>query len=56
MRSCRNPGNSFLKSYRKYNFPYILVRHKKYQAATGILKDLAPAKYFFKTRQRTNIP
>jgi len=34
-------------SYRKYNFPYILVRHKKYQAATGVLKDLAPARYFF---------
>jgi len=34
-------------SYRKYNFPYILVRHKKYLAATGVLKDLAPARYFF---------
>jgi len=34
-------------SYRKYNFPYILVRHKKYLAATCVLKDLAPAKYFF---------
>jgi len=40
-------GSHFSWSYRKYNFPYILVRHKKYQAATGVLKDLAPAKYFF---------
>jgi len=40
-------ARGFFESYRKYNFPYILVRHKKYLAATGVLKDLAPARYFF---------